>query len=41
MIVFGECGKFPPNMYRHATVLCYFHRLLAMQHGGIVKSVFN
>ena len=28
-------------MYCHAYVLCYLHRLLTMQHGRIVKSVFN
>ena len=41
VIVFGECGKFPPSMYCHANVLCYLHRLLTMQLGRIVKSVFN
>ena len=35
VIVFGEC------MYCHANVLCYLHWLLTMQHGRIVKSVFN
>ena len=41
VLVFGECGKFPPNMYCHANVLCYLHRVLTVQHGRIVKSVFN
>ena len=41
VIVFGECGKFPPSMYCHANVLCYLYRLLTMQPGRIVKSVFN
>ena len=41
VIVFGECGKFLPSMYCHANVLCYLHRLLTMQPGRIVKSVFN
>ena len=41
VIVFGECGKFPLSMYCHANVLCYLHRLLTMQPGRIVKSVFN
>ena len=40
-LVFGECGKFPPSMYCHANALCYLHRLLTMQPGRIVKSVFN
>ena len=41
VIVFGECGKFPPSMYCHANVLCNLHRLLTMQTGRIVKSVLN
>ena len=41
VVVFGECGKFPPSMYCQANVLCYLHRLLTMQPGRIVKSVFN
>ena len=39
--MYGECGKFPPRIYCHANVLCYFHRLLTMHHGSTVKSVFN
>ena len=30
VIVFGECGKFPPSMYCHANVFSYLHRLLTM-----------
>ena len=41
IIVYGKCGKFPPSIYCHANVLCYFHRLLTMHHGSTVKSVFN
>ena len=41
IIVFGECGKFPPSMYCHVNVLCYMHRLLKMQSGQVVKSVFD
>ena len=41
IIVFGECGKFPPSMCCHANVLGYMHRLLKMQSGQVVKSVFN
>ena len=41
IIVFGECGKFPPSMYCHVNVLCYMHRLLKMQYGQVVKSVFD
>ena len=41
IIVYGECGKFPPSIYCHANVLCCFHRLLTMYHGSTVKSVFN
>ena len=41
IIVFGECGKFPPSMYCHVNVLCYMHRLLNMQSGQVVKSVFD
>ena len=41
IIVYGECGKFPPSIYCHANVLCYLHRLLTMRHGSTVKSVFN
>ena len=39
-IVYGECGKFPPSIFCQANVLCYLHRLLAMQNEKIVKSVF-
>ena len=41
IIAFGVCGKFPPSMYRHVNVLCYMHRLLKMQSGQVVKSVFD
>ena len=41
IIVYGECGKFPPSLCCHANVLCYFHRLLTMNHGSTVKSVFD
>ena len=41
IVVFGECGKFPPSMYCHVNVLCYMHRLLKMQSGQVVKSVFD
>ena len=41
IIVYGECGKFPPSIYCHANVLCYFHQYLTMHHGSTVKSVFN
>ena len=32
-IVIGESGKFPPSLYCHINVLCFFHRLLKMQPG--------
>ena len=41
IIVYGECGKFPPSIYCHVNVLCYLHRLLTMHRGSTVKSVFN
>ena len=41
IIVYGECCKFPPSIYCHANVLCYFHRLLTMHHGSTVKYVLN
>ena len=31
VIVIGESGKFPPSLYCHINVLCFFHRLLKMQ----------
>ena len=40
-IVQGECGKFPPSVYCHGNVLSYYHRLLTMPEGKVVKSVFN
>ena len=40
-IVYGECGKFPPSVYCHVNVLSYYHRLLTMPEGKVVKSVFN
>ena len=39
-IVYGECGKYPPSIFCQVNVLCYLHRLLTMQNGKIVKSVF-
>ena len=41
VIVIGERGKFPPSLYCHINVLCFFHRLLKMQPGKTVKSVFD
>ena len=29
-IVYGDCGRFPPSIYCHINVLCYYHRLLMM-----------
>ena len=40
-IVYGECGRFPPHVYLYANVLSYYHRLLTMPAGKIVKSVFD
>ena len=40
-IVHGECGKFPPSVYCHGNVLSYYHRLLTMPEGKVVKSVFD
>ena len=41
VIVIGESGKFPPGLYCHINVLCFFHRLLKMQPGNTVKSLFD
>lgn len=40
-IVYGECGRYPPSVSCHINVLCYLYRLLTMQDGSLVKSVFN
>ena len=40
-VVTGESGKFPPSVYCHINVLCYYHRLLIMQDNRVVKSVFK
>ena len=40
-IVNGECGKFPPSVHCHINVLTYYHRLLTMSKGKMVKSVFK
>ena len=40
-IVYRECGKFPPSVYYHGNVLSYYHGLLTMPEGKVVKSVFN
>ena len=40
-IVNGECGKFPPSVHCHINVLTYYHRLLTMSKGKVVKSVFK
>ena len=40
-IVYGECGKFPPSVYCNGNVLSYYHRLLTMPEGKVVKSVFQ
>ena len=39
-IVYGECGRYPPSITCHVNVLCYLHRLLTMQSGTMVKSIF-
>ena len=39
--VTGERGKFPPSVYCHIIVLCYYHRLLIKQDNRVVKSVFK
>ena len=41
VIVIGESGKFPSGLYCHINVLCFFHRLLKMQPGNTVKSLFD
>ena len=40
-VVTGESGRFPPSVYCHINVLCYYHRLLIMKDNRVVKSVFN
>ena len=40
-IVYGECGRFPPSVYCHINVLCYYRRLLGMSENSNWKSVFN
>ena len=40
-IVYGECGRFPPSVYCHINILCYYRRLLGMSENSISKSVFN
>ena len=40
-VVTGKSGKFPPSVYCHINVLCYYHRLLIMQDNRVVKSVFK
>ena len=40
-VVTGESGKFPPSVYCHINVLCYYHRLLIMQDNRVVKYVFK
>ena len=39
-IMYGECGRYPPSVTCHVNVLCYLHRLLTMQSGKMVKSIF-
>ena len=40
-VVTGESARFPPSVYCHINVLCYYHRLLIMQDNRGVKSVFK
>ena len=40
-IVNGECGNFPPSVHCHINVLTYYHRLLIMSKGKVVKFVFK
>ena len=40
-IVYGGCGRFPPSVYCHINVLCYYRRLLGMSENSISKSVLN
>ena len=40
-IVHRECSKIPPSVYCHGNVLSYYHRLLTMPEGKVVKSVFD
>ena len=40
-IVFGESGLFPPSVYCHINVLCYYHLLRVMQDNRVVKYVFK
>ena len=40
-IEFGESGLFPPSVYFHINVLCYYHRLRVMQDNRVVKYVFK
>ena len=39
--VFGESGLFPPSVYCHINVCCYYHRLRVMQDNRVVRSVFK
>ena len=41
VIVIEESDKFPPSLYCHINVSCFFHHLLKMQPGKTVKSVFD
>ena len=40
VIAYGGCGKYPPSIFCQVNVLCYLHRLLTLQGGKIIKSVF-
>lgn len=41
IIVFDESGRFPPSICCHVNLVCFMQRLMRVQAGQVVKSVFD
>ena len=41
VIVIGECGRYPPSVFCHISLLCFFNRMYDMSDTKLAKQVYS
>ena len=41
VIVIGECGRYPPSVFCHTSLLCFFNRMYHMSDTKLAKQVYS
>ena len=41
VIVIGECGRYPPSVFCHISLLCFFNRMYDMSDAKLAKQVYS